>query len=73
VALLVEHETVMKRPMDQNPITLETIAATIAASPIVIVPPVALLPAGFEEVDVAILDWLAGEAQRMRRSFAFMH
>jgi len=63
----------MKRPMDQKAVSLETIAATIAGSPIVIMPPVTLLPAGFEEVDVAILDWLAGEAQRMRRGFAFMH
>ena len=63
----------MKCPMDQNPASVETIAATIAGSPIVVVPPVALLPAGFEEVDVAILNWLAAEAARMRsRSFALM-
>jgi hypothetical protein len=60
--------------MDQNPVSVETITATIAGSPIVVVPPVTLLPAGFEEVDLAILNWLAGEAQVMRRSgFAFMH
>jgi hypothetical protein len=64
----------MKCPMDQNPVSVETITATIAGSPIVVVPPVTLLPAGFEEVDLAILNWLAGEAQVMRRSgFAFMH
>ena len=68
----VEHETAMKRPMDQNTVTLETIAATIAGSPIVVVPPVTLLPAGFGEVDVAILNWLAGEAARMRGGFALM-
>jgi hypothetical protein len=38
----------------------------------VVLPPT-LLPPGFEEVDLAILNWLAGEAQRMRRSFALMH
>jgi hypothetical protein len=59
--------------MDQNPVSVETITATIAGSPIVVVPPVTLLPAGFEEVDVAILNWLAAEAARMRsRSFALM-
>ena len=31
-----------------------------------------LLPAGFEEVDVAILDWIAAEARRMRRSLSLM-
>jgi len=50
-----------------------TIAATIAGSPIVVLAPVTLLPPGFEEVDLAILNWLAGEAQHMRRSFALMH
>jgi hypothetical protein len=59
--------------MDQNPVSVETIAATIAASPIVVMPPVTLLPAGFEDVDLAILTWLAGEAARMRsRNFALM-
>jgi len=62
----------MKCPMDQNPVSVEAIAATIAGSPIVVVPPVTLLPAGFEEVDVAILNWLAAEAQLTRRSFALM-
>jgi hypothetical protein len=51
---------------------VETIAATIAGSPIVVLPPVTFLPAGFEAVDLAILNWLAGEALRLRRSFALM-
>jgi hypothetical protein len=68
----VEPEAAMKCPMDHNPVSVETIAATIAGSPIVVMPPVTLLPAGFEEVDIAILNWLAGEAERMRRSFALM-
>jgi hypothetical protein len=58
--------------MDQNPVSVETIAATIAGSPIVVLPPVTLLPAGFDAVDLAILNWLAGEALRLRRSFALM-
>ena len=68
----VEPEAAMKCPMDQNPVSVETIAATIAGSPIVVLAPVTLLPPGFEEVDLAILNWLAGEAQHMRRSFALM-
>jgi hypothetical protein len=69
----IEPEAAMKCPMDQDPVSVETIAATIAASPIVVTPPVTLLPAGFEDVDLAILSWLAGEAARMRsRSFALM-
>ena len=56
----------MKCPMDQNPSAVETLAAAIARSPIVVLPPATLLPAGFEEVDVAILNWLAAEARRMR-------
>jgi hypothetical protein len=69
----IEPEAAVKYPMDQIPVSAETIAATIAASPIVVMPPVTLLPAGFEEVDLAILTWLAGEAARMRsRNFALM-
>ena len=40
--------------------------AEIARSPIVVAQPATLLPAGFEDVDVAILAWLAAEARRMR-------
>ena len=31
--------------------------------------PVSRLPAGFDEVDISILDWIAGEGQRVGRSF----
>jgi hypothetical protein len=63
----------MKSPMDQKAVSVETITATIAGSPIVMASPVTLLPVGFEDVDLAILNWLAREAQLMRRSFALMH
>jgi hypothetical protein len=56
--------------MDQNPVSVETIGAVIARSPIIVLPPVALLPPGFDEVDLAVLNWLAAEGQRLRRSFA---
>jgi hypothetical protein len=67
---------------DQRP-DLETLAAVIARSPIVvrqvIVRQVLVqaaahgrLPAGFEEVDIAILDWIAAEGRRVGRRFARM-
>jgi hypothetical protein len=61
-------EAAMSYPMNQNLVSVETLMAAIARSPIVVAPPPTLLPAGFEEVDLAILAWLAGEAQRMRRA-----
>jgi hypothetical protein len=61
-------EVAMMRSMDQDFAGVEAIMAEIARSPIAVAPPSTLLPAGFEDVDVAILAWLAGEAQRMRRA-----
>jgi len=62
----------MKFSMDQDSGGVEALVAAIARSPIIVLPPVTLLPAGFEEVDVAILNWLAAEARRMRRSLSLM-
>jgi hypothetical protein len=45
----------------------------IARSPIVVLLPVTLLPPGFDEEDLAVLNWLAAEGQRLRRSFAALH
>jgi hypothetical protein len=64
--------TVDQRPMDQSFASVETLAAAIARSPIVVRQSATPLPAGFDEVDLAILAWLAGEAQRMRRHAALM-
>jgi hypothetical protein len=58
--------------MDQDPFRLETIAAVIAHSPIVVEQPAARFPAGFEEVDVAILNWIAAEGRRVGRGFVLM-
>jgi hypothetical protein len=60
----------MNSPKDQNPVSVETIGAVIARSPIIVLPPVTLLPPGFDEVDLAVLNWLAAEGQRLRRDFA---
>jgi hypothetical protein len=64
--------TVSQRPTDQSFASVETLMAEIARSPIVILQSAPPLPAGFDEVDVAILAWLAGEAQRMRRHATLM-
>jgi hypothetical protein len=54
---------------------LDTLKAAIACSPIVVSEPVGharRLPAGFDCVDVAILDWIAAEGRRIGRGFARM-
>lgn len=53
---------------------LETLAAVIARSQIVIADrtPARQLPAGFDDVDVAILDWIAAEGRRVSRSLIRM-
>jgi hypothetical protein len=65
-------EVAMKGLMDQDFAGVSALMAEIARSPIMVAQPPALLPAGFEDVDVAILAWLAGEAQRMRRHVTLM-
>jgi hypothetical protein len=52
--------------------TLWALAAMIARSPIVMPRPAALLPAGFDEVDAAILNWIATEARQLRSRCALM-
>jgi hypothetical protein len=54
---------------------LATLVAAIARSPIVVARPAApapRLPAGFDEVDLAVLDWIAAEGRRIGRSLARM-
>jgi hypothetical protein len=48
---------------------LETIRALIGRSPIAMANPVANLPAGFAEVDVMVLDWIAAEGRRIRADY----
>ena len=46
---------------------LDTLSAVIARSQIVAArPPCRRLPAGFDEVDIAILNWIAAEGRRAR-------
>lgn len=65
----------MKLSRDQNGLALETLAAIIAHSQIVVAQQAKSaprFPAGYDEVDVSILDWIAGEGRRVGRSFARM-
>jgi len=65
----------MKLLVDQDRLTLETLAGVIAHSQIVVAEPAkstASFPAGFDEGDVAILDWIAAEGRRVGRSFVRM-
>jgi hypothetical protein len=54
----------MMLSIDQDRVTLEMLAATIAHSPIVVAGAAKLLPEGFDGVDLAILDWIVAEARR---------
>jgi hypothetical protein len=54
--------------MNQDRLDLDTLAAVITHSQIVVATPVKRLPAGFDEVDIAILDWIATERRVDRRS-----
>jgi hypothetical protein len=45
---------------------VETIASVIERSDIVVNEPVECLPEGYEQVDVAVLHWIAAEARRAR-------
>jgi hypothetical protein len=62
----------VKDAMDRDRISIETFAAVIARSPIVMMRPAARFPAGFDDVDVAILDWIAAEGRRIGCGFARM-
>ena len=48
--------------------TIETLAAVIAHSQIVVAQPHSpTLPAGFEDLDIALLDWITAERRRVSR------
>jgi hypothetical protein len=48
---------------------LDTLAAVIAHSQIVVAAPRERLPAGFDEADIAILDWIIAERRHVSRSY----
>lgn len=62
----------MKCSTDQDRLAVGTLVAAIARSPIVAPSSVGRLPAGFDDIDVIILDWIAAEGRRIGRGFAAM-
>jgi len=62
----------MKTQTDQDPLTLEALISAIARSPIVVKHRAARLPDGFDDVDVAILEWIAAETLHRRRGVNLM-
>ena len=70
----------MSTGIDTRYADLETLAGVIARSPIVVAPPSprqrrrlpAGFPTGFDEADVAILEWIAAEGRRVGANFIRM-
>jgi len=61
--------------IDREGLVLEAITAAIARSQIVVrepARPASRFPVGFEDVDVAVLEWIAAEGRRLGRSFVQM-
>ncbi len=54
---------------------IATLAAMVSHSQIVVSDPpqyTACFPAGYEEVDIAVLEWIAAEGRRVGRGLALM-
>ena len=51
---------------------LDALTAAIVRSPIVVKRRARVLPAGFEDVDVAVLEWIVTEARRARHGLRLM-
>jgi hypothetical protein len=65
-------EATMKRLINQDRLILETFAALIARSPIMVASlgrAETRLPAGYDHVDASILNWIAAEGRRAGRNF----
>jgi len=60
----------MKMAFDRPDV--ETLAAVIAHSQIVVAAPGRRLPADFDEVDIAILDWIIAESRHLGRRYVCM-
>ncbi len=58
--------------MNQDCPNLAALIDVIARSPIVLRRPLESLPAGFSDVDAAILAWIAAEGRRIGRRYTLM-
>jgi len=56
----------------QQQVAVHALTAAIARSPIVLARSTARLPDHFDDVDAAILEWIAAEARNFRRRVASM-
>ena len=56
----------MQVAMNQDRTDLDTLAVVVAHSEIVVTGPVKRLLAGFDDIDIDILDWIAAEGRRAR-------
>jgi hypothetical protein len=71
LATATVRKTAMKPATSNDCSDLETLTSVIARSPIVVAEPaeaVACLPAGFGQVDIAILHWIVAEGRHGRRT-----
>ena len=62
----------MQLLIDEDDTTLAMLVAAIAHSPIIVAAPAQRLPDGFDDVDVAILDWIVAEGRRRGRRLPLM-
>jgi len=58
--------------MNQGRLVLEALTVTIARSPIVVGRRGIGLPPGYDDVDIAVLEWIAVQAQRVGRAIPLM-
>ncbi len=57
-------EALVQVATNQDRSELDTLAAVIGQSQIVVAGPVRRLPVGLDDIDIAILDWIAAEGRR---------
>jgi hypothetical protein len=62
----------MRLSTDERSFLLDALRTAIARSPIAMHARVSRLPAGFEAVDAAVLDWIMAEARQLRRGVSLM-
>jgi len=62
----------MQVSTDERGFLLGALRTAIARSPIVMQARASRLPAGFEAVDAAVLDWIMAEARQLRRGLPLM-
>jgi len=68
----IQAEATVQDSIGSETTDLATIVAVIARSSIVVAAPEHRLPAGFDETDLAILDWIAAEGRRAGQDFIRM-